>query len=53
MKTLLLDDLSPTSTTDKPFNAFEIDELFHDTVSLFEGNDLNFVNSECDITTAD
>lgn len=52
MKTLLLGDFSPTIITDPLFEKGEISELFNDTLSLFEGNDVNFVNLECALTTA-
>ena len=50
MKTLLLGDFSPTKTTDPLFREKKIDTLFTDTLSLFEGNDINMVNFECAIT---
>ena len=53
MKTLLLGDISPTKISDPLFDAMKIEELFHDTVNLFEGNVLNFVNLECAITTSE
>lgn len=53
MKALLLGDLSPTTYTNPLFAQKDIDALFHDTVSLFEGNDINFVNLECALTDSD
>ena len=50
MKTLLLGDFSPTDVTDPLFKEKKIDTLFTDTLSLFEGNDINMVNFECAIT---
>ena len=50
MKTLLLGDMSPTVLTDPLFEAGDVEALFSDTVSLFEGNDVNFVNLECALT---
>lgn len=50
MKTLLLGDLSPTVVSDPLFYAKDIEALFSDTVTLFEGNDINFVNLECALT---
>lgn len=53
MKTLLLGDLSPTRITDPLFQQKKIDTLFTDTLSLFEGNDVNMVNFECAITDSE
>ena len=53
MKTLLLGDLSPTVATDPLFDACDVEALFTDTASLFEGNDVNFVNLECALTDSD
>lgn len=50
MKTLLLGDLSPTIATDPLFEKQDIDALFGDTIQLFIGNDVNFVNLECALT---
>ncbi len=50
MKTLLLGDFSPTSLTNPLFEKNELAALFDDTLSLFEGNDVNFVNLECALT---
>ena len=53
MKTLLLGDFSPTKTTNPLFREKKIDTLFTDTLSLFEGNDINMVNFECAITDSE
>ena len=53
MKSLLLGDISPTIVTNPIFEKKDIDVLFNDTVSLFEGNDINFVNLECALTDSD
>ena len=53
MKTLFVGDLSPTDVTNPLFEKGDIDSLFSDTVSLFEGNDVNFVNLECALTDSD
>jgi len=50
MKTLLLGDLSPTLSTNPLFEKHDIQTLFSDTLPLFEGNDINFVNMECVLT---
>ena len=50
MKTLLLGDVSPTALTNPLFEKKDVAALFTDTVSLFEGNDINFVNLECALT---
>lgn len=53
MKTLLLGDVCPTDVTSRLFEEKDIDTLFGDTVSLFEGNDFNFVNLECVLTKSE
>lgn len=53
MKALLLGDLSPTAVTNPLFEKGDIETLFTDTTSLFEGNDINFINLECALTTAE
>ena len=53
MKTLILGDLSPTDTTNPMFKKQDITGLFYDVVSLFDGNDINFVNLECALTDHD
>lgn len=50
MKTLLLGDLSPTVVSDPLFAKSDVEALFSDVVSLFKGNDVNFVNLECALT---
>lgn len=50
MKTLLLGDMSPTVVTNPLFDKKDVKALFADSVSLFEGNDVNFVNLECALT---
>lgn len=53
MKTLFLGDLSPTPTTNPLFAKGDIKNLFNDTISLFQNNDVNFINLECALTTYD
>jgi len=53
MKTMLLGDLSPTIVTDPLFERGDIRSLFTDTLSLFDNNDVNFVNLECALTVHD
>jgi len=53
MKALLLGDLSPTIVTDPLFAQKDTDTLFTDVVTLFEGNDVNFVNLECALTESE
>lgn len=50
MKTLLLGDVCPSGCTKPLFEKVDTETLFTDTLSLFEGNDINFVNLECAIT---
>ena len=50
MKTLLLGDLSPTRDTCELYVNGEVDTLFGDIRTLFEGNDVNLINLECAIT---
>lgn len=50
MKALLLGDICPTRKTNPLFEKEDIDTLFSDTLRLFDGNDINFVNLECAIT---
>ena len=50
MKTLLVGDLSPTRDTCELFANGELDALFGDVRTLFEGNDVNLINLECAIT---
>lgn len=53
MKMLILGDVVPTYVTDPIFKKQDVKTLFGDTVSLFEGNDVNFVNLECALTECD
>ena len=53
MKTLLLGDLSPTAVTNPIFKEKNIELLFGDSVYLFRGNDVTFVNLECALTESD
>ena len=53
MKTLFLGDLSPTAVTNPLFAKGDIKNLFNDTVSLFEGDDVNFINLECALTNSE
>lgn len=53
MKTLFLGDLSPTPVTNPLFAKGDIETLFTDTVSLFEGNDVNFINLDCALTNSE
>ncbi len=53
MKTLLLGDLSPTAVTNPIFKEKRIDLLFGDSLPLFEGNDITFVNLECALTESE
>ena len=50
MKALLLGDVCPTQVTNPLFETGDINTLFTDTLELFKGNDLNFVNLECALT---
>ena len=50
MKPLIFGDLSPTDASNPYFEMGDIDTLFTDTLPLFEGNDINFVNVECALT---
>ena len=50
MKTLWLGDLSPTVNTNPFFERKDINTLFSDVVTIFQGNDVNFVNLECVLT---
>jgi len=53
MKTLLLGDVSPTKDNASLFSKKDTEKLFGDTVSLFLGNDINFVNLECALTESE
>lgn len=50
MKAFILGDLSPTDCTNPIFASKDTEALLHDAVTLFEGNDINFVNLECALT---
>lgn len=50
MKALLLGDVSPTDKNRELFISGDIQTLFTDTLPLFQGNDINFVNMECALT---
>ena len=50
MKALFLGDVVATPTTEKGFLEENITELFGDTLTIFEGNDINMVNLECALT---
>lgn len=50
MRAFLLGDVCPNSTSKEPFAAGDVETLFTDTLPLFEGNDINFVNLECALT---
>lgn len=50
MKALLLGDLCPTACTNPLFEKGDIATLFTDTLSLFVGIDIGFVNLECALT---
>ena len=50
MKALLFGDVSPTVITEPLFVQKDVETLFTDVVTLFEGNDINFVNLECAVT---
>lgn len=51
MKTLFVGDVSPKHEAVKElFRRNDINTLFTDVASIFEGNDLNFVNMECALT---
>ncbi len=53
MKALLLGDLSPTQVTNPLFHNKETGKLFMDTLPVFQGNDINFVNLECVLTESE
>lgn len=53
MKTLLLGDFSPTKQSADLFVQKDIGGLFEDTLSLFEGKDIKFVNLEVAITDSE
>ena len=47
MRAFLLGDVCPNTTSKEPFENGDVATLFTDTLPLFEGNDINFVNLEC------
>lgn len=53
MKALLLGDVCPMEKTNPLFEKGDIETLFTDTLELFRGNDINFVNLECALTEHD
>lgn len=53
MKTLFMGDVCPTDVTSPLYEKKDIYTLFGDTVSVFKGNDFNFVNLECALTESD
>lgn len=53
MKALLLGDLSPTIVTNPLFAGKDAETLFTDVVTLFQDNDMNFVNLECALTESE
>ncbi|MBE6651651.1 MAG: CapA family protein [Ruminococcaceae bacterium] len=54
MKTLFVGDVCPKDEAVKElFRAKDVKTLFSDTVSIFEGNDINFVNLECALTESE
>lgn len=50
MKLLLCGDVCPTALTDPCFAKGDVETLFSDVASIFEGNDVNLVNLECALT---
>ena len=53
MKALLLGDVSPTALTNPLFEKKDVAALFSDAATIFEGNDINFINLECALTDSD
>ena len=53
MKALLLGDFSPTEFSSPLFARRDVDLLFGDTLSLFEGKDIKLVNLEAAMTESD
>ena len=53
MKALLAGDFCPTEANNYLFAQGDIDTLFTDTLCLFNGNDINFVNLECALTESE
>ena len=50
MKLLLCGDVCPTALTDPYFAKGDVETLFSDVATLFDGNDVNMVNLECALT---
>ncbi len=46
MRIMLAGDICPTNFTNPLFEKQDIETLFGDTLSIFEGNDVNFINLE-------
>lgn len=53
MKTLLLGDLYHTQKNAEQFKNQDMEALFNDTLPMFQGNDICFVNLECAITESE
>ena len=53
MKALLLGDLCQVDKNREFFEKEDVEVLFNDTLPMFEGNDVCFVNLECAITESD
>ena len=53
MKIMLMGDFCPTECTNELFKTKDIKTLFADTVTLFKGNDINFVNMEGALTESE
>ena len=53
MKLMLMGDFCSRDFSKPYFIKQDIDTLFGDAISLFDGNDINFVNLECAITESD
>ena len=53
MKLMIMGDFSPTNISNPYFQKKDIATLFTDAITLFKGNDINFVNLECALTESD
>lgn len=53
MKTSLLGDLYHTQKNAEQFKNQDMEALFNDTLPMFQGNDICFVNLECAITESE
>ena len=53
MKILLLGDVCPTQKTNENFKKGDLETLFSDTKTLFEGKDIAFINLECALTDSE